>query len=251
MVAPTGSAAALLGGSTYHYMFGINSDGEQTSATQLAQVKMRLQGVDYVFMDEVSMLCCRDMYLISAQLAQINNIPHSPFGNLNMILAGDFAQLPPAIGGEHASLYSCTVGIDPKSPHHQEAAMGKALWHQVTTVVILQKNMRQQNESAEDTKFCTALENMCYKACTPEDIAFPNTHVSSEIEGCPNIKEKQFRNVSIITALNAHKDEINKQGTLHFAAETEQALHHFFSIDSVPSNETQTPKKKGPVPKKP
>jgi PIF1-like helicase len=57
VVAPTGSAAALLGGSTYHSMFGINSEGEKTSATQLAQVKIRLQGVDYVFLDEVSMTC--------------------------------------------------------------------------------------------------------------------------------------------------------------------------------------------------
>ncbi|KAF8220725.1 hypothetical protein L208DRAFT_1538249 [Tricholoma matsutake] len=47
VVAPTGSTAALLGGSTYHYMFGINSEGEKTSVTQLAQVKTRLQGVDY------------------------------------------------------------------------------------------------------------------------------------------------------------------------------------------------------------
>ena len=39
IVAPTGSAAALLQGSTYHSMFGINSDGKRTSAIQLAQVK--------------------------------------------------------------------------------------------------------------------------------------------------------------------------------------------------------------------
>ena len=35
----------------------------------------------------------------------------------------------------------------------QEASIGKALWHQVTTVVILWENMR-------------------YKACTSEDIVF-------------------------------------------------------------------------------
>ena len=190
-------------------MFGINSEGEQTSATQLAQVKSRLQGVDYVFMDEVSMLCCRDMYLISAQLARINNNPQSPFSGLNVIFAGDFAQLPPAIGQENASLYSRTIAINPKSLYDQEAAMGKALWHQVTTVVILWKNMRQKNESPEDTKFCAALENMRYKACTPTDIAFLNSCVSSLGQGKPNVMHKQFRNVSIITALNAHKDEIN------------------------------------------
>ncbi|KAF8218427.1 hypothetical protein L208DRAFT_1213356, partial [Tricholoma matsutake] len=61
IVAPTGSAAALLGGSTYHSMLGINSEGGQTSNIQLAQ----LEGVQYIFLDEVSMLSCRDIYLIS------------------------------------------------------------------------------------------------------------------------------------------------------------------------------------------
>ena len=52
------------------------------------------------------MLLCREMYLISARLAWVLNNPDTPFGGMNMIFAGDFAQLPPAIGGEHALLYS-------------------------------------------------------------------------------------------------------------------------------------------------
>jgi hypothetical protein len=105
IVAPTGSAAALLKGSTYHSMFGINSDGKKTSNIQLARVRFRLEGVHYVFLDEVSMLSCQDMYLISARLAQVLNNFDAPFGGLNMIFAGDFAQLPPVIGQEHASLW--------------------------------------------------------------------------------------------------------------------------------------------------
>ncbi|KAF8223223.1 hypothetical protein L208DRAFT_1318003 [Tricholoma matsutake] len=47
VVAPTGSAAALLGGSTYHYMFGINDfkTGSKAVNLQLAEVKQRLQGM--------------------------------------------------------------------------------------------------------------------------------------------------------------------------------------------------------------
>ena len=110
IVAPTGSAAALLQGSTYHSVFGINSDSKQISGIQLAQVKERLQGVHYVFLDEVSMLSCRDMFLISTRLARVMNNLDAPFGGLNFIFAGDFAQLPPVIGHEHASLYSRSVG---------------------------------------------------------------------------------------------------------------------------------------------
>ena len=46
------------------------------------------------------------------------------------------------------------------SLYEQQAAIGKALWHQVTTVVILHQNMRQRAESDEDSQFCEALCNM-------------------------------------------------------------------------------------------
>jgi hypothetical protein len=71
IVAPTGSAAALLGGSTYHSMFGIN---DFNSNLQLSQVKANLAGVEYVFFDEVSMLSARDLYRISNQLSKVFNI---------------------------------------------------------------------------------------------------------------------------------------------------------------------------------
>ncbi|KAF9465627.1 hypothetical protein BDZ94DRAFT_1288743 [Collybia nuda] len=60
---------ALLGGSTYHYMFGINDTSTGFSNVKMAQVKSRLIGVDYVFLDEVSMLSCRDLYTIGVRLA--------------------------------------------------------------------------------------------------------------------------------------------------------------------------------------
>ena len=244
IVAPTGSAAALLKGSTYHSAFGINSDDGPTSNIQLAQVKSRLEGVDYIFLDEVSMLSCRDLYLISARLARVMNNLDTPFGGLNMIFAGDFAQLPPVIGQEHSSLYSRTVGKNATSLRDQEASIGKALWHQVTTVVILHQNMRQLSQSEDDVKFREALSNMRYKACTPADIAFLKTRVSSELEGRSNVKEQQFRNVSIITSLNSQKDEINHLGTERFASETNQPLTNFYSIDTVPKKDSDDTREK-------
>jgi hypothetical protein len=74
------------------------------------QIKTRLVGVQYIFLDEVSMLLCRDMYLISERLAHVLNNLDMPFKGMNMIFAGDFAQLLPAIGGEYTSLYSQTAG---------------------------------------------------------------------------------------------------------------------------------------------
>ena len=229
VVAPTGTAAALLGGSTYHSMFGIN---ERSGTGKVGRIKAKLVGVEYVFLDEVSMLSARDLYRINLQLARVFEKADIPFGGLNIIFSGDFAQLPPAIGGEHVSLYSRSIGAIAADMKSQEESVGKALWHQITTVVILRVNMRQKKQSPDDAKLRTALENMRYKACTPGDIAFLRTRVSSTIPGRPSICDNNFRNVSIITGTNIHKDEINRLGALRFSQETGQTLIDFFSEDS-------------------
>ena len=229
IVAPTGSAAALLGGSTYHYLFGIN---EYTKISNISQVKSRLEGVEYVFLDEVSMLSACDMYKISHQLSCVLNVYDKPFGGMNMVFAGDFAQLPPAIGGENISLYSRFIGTRSSDKKSQEESIGKALWHQVTTVVILRQNMRQQKQSEDDNKFRTALENMRYKSCTLEDIIFLRSRISSKLPNKPCVTDENFRDISIITAKNIHKDEINRVGALRFAQETGQTLTDFYSEDN-------------------
>ena len=83
---------------------------ESQATKTLMQVRTRLLAVDYIFMDEVSMISCHDMYKISAQLCKVMNEPTIPFGGLNMPFAGDFAQLPPPVGSESVALYSRTVG---------------------------------------------------------------------------------------------------------------------------------------------
>ena len=119
ILGPTGSSAALLNGSTYHSFLGLGfGNNKKNEAINIAQVKMRLEGVNYIFIDEVSMLACHDI-----------------------IFAGDFAQLPP-VGG--SSLFSESVGTQVHSglkPGGQKATVGKALWHQITTVVVLRENM--------------------------------------------------------------------------------------------------------------
>ena len=240
IVAPTGTAAALLGGSTYHSMFGNN---DRMSSNKIGHIKAKLNGVDYVFFDEVSMLSARDLYRINTQLAKVFNISDVPFGGLNMVFCGDFAQLPPAVGGEHVSLYSRTIGTFATDKKSQEEAIGKALWHQITRVVILRENMRQKKQSPEDANLRTALENMRYKSCTAADIKFLRTRISSTH---PNGSERSsicdanFRNISIITGTNLQKDEINRLGAIRFAQETNQVLTDFFSDDSARVHSTDT-----------
>jgi hypothetical protein len=232
ILGPTGTSAALLGGSTYHSYLNVQTGkSRRNEATSIAQIKGKLDGVEYIFIDEVSMLACHEMYKISAQLAKALGIYDLPFGGMNMIFAGDFAQLPP-VGG--ASLYSNQVGTQNHAglkPAQQEAAIGKALWHQITTVVILRENMRQKTQTLEDAKLRTALVNMRYGQCTSEDIVFLRSRVAGKQPGQPNIAAKEFRNVAIICGKHTQKDQINALGTERFAADTNQKLTNFYSID--------------------
>ncbi len=182
------------------------------------------------------MLSCVDLYKISARLAMCLNKLELPFGGMNMIFAGDFAQLPPAIGGERASLYGPTDGIFASNRKSQEMAMEKAIWHQVTTVVILRQNMQQKSQTPEDDKLRGALARMRYKVCTKADIAFLNSRVTGCPRG-PKITDKDFRNVAIITGLNVHKDEFNRIASARYAHETGQDLTIFFSDDHISSSE--------------
>jgi hypothetical protein len=191
------------------------------------------------------------MYKISAQLCKVMNEPTIPYGGLNMLFAGDFAQLPPPVGGENVSLYSRMVGLSGAWKKAQEDAMGRALWHLVNTVVILRQNMRQKTQSKDDDKLHKALENMRYKDCSVADIQFLRTLITSELPGRPSITDPEFRFVSIITARNAQKDEINKLGCQLFAQHTGQELVDFYSEDVVkPSEDLEKGRQQGKAKKK-
>ena len=112
-------------------------------------------------------------------------------------------------------MYRPDTGMYATNKKAQEAALGKAIWHQITTVVILRENMRQKTQTPEDARLRQALANMRYKACTAADIGFLHSRVCTRSEETPDISSKDFRNVSIITGLNIHKDEFNCIGTEH------------------------------------
>jgi hypothetical protein len=126
----------------------------------------------------------------------------------------------------------------------QENTIGKIIWKQVDTVVILKKNMRMQEMSATDVKYRAALENMRYAACTPDDIAFLRTRVIGPKPGQPRFDYPNFRSVPIITAWNSQKDKLNEIGSRRFADDTGQTLTDFFSVDSLaPSSSDRVERK--------
>ena len=135
--------------------------------TTQQNIRARLKAVDYVFIDEISMVDCQALYNISGSMNMAMSIEDAAFAGKNMIFAGDFAQLPP-VAKAGPPLYSkmvSSVWHSSNSVSQQKNSIGKALWHQFTVVVLLTQNMRQKSQSEEDAKFRKLLVNLRMRSC--------------------------------------------------------------------------------------
>lgn len=99
IVASTGAAAVLVKGRTFHSFFGLGimAGGVQATvekACRSDRVKKRIQEIDGVVIDEVSMLS--GITLSAAeQISRKIRGSSTPWGGLKVIVVGDFFQLPP------------------------------------------------------------------------------------------------------------------------------------------------------------
>ncbi|PVG02890.1 hypothetical protein CPB86DRAFT_696003, partial [Serendipita vermifera] len=65
VLAPTGSAACLINGSTYHSFLGL---GVGTTRKPTLALRNKLKSIHTVFLDEISMVSCLDLWKISSRL---------------------------------------------------------------------------------------------------------------------------------------------------------------------------------------
>jgi hypothetical protein len=104
-LAPTGVAALQLGGQTIHSFFGIpprilNPD----EIKPRSRARKLLRKIDRLVIDEVSMVRCDLLDVMDRSLRLARERPE-PFGGAQVILVGDFLQLPPVVPyGEQAVL---------------------------------------------------------------------------------------------------------------------------------------------------
>jgi ATP-dependent DNA helicase PIF1 len=94
--APTGIAAALIGGSTLHSLVLSNPSQNTQRSDGLAEIWTSIR---YMIVDEVSVIGARFLAEVSSRI-QIGkaNIPWAsaqPFGGVSIIFTGDFCQLTP------------------------------------------------------------------------------------------------------------------------------------------------------------
>lgn len=99
ITASTGSSAVLIGGKTIHSFLGIGLGLKSAHELYIMNKKNKklfekLISLDILIIDEISIINCELFDKISEYLSLIRNV-NEPFGNIQLILCGDFCQLEP------------------------------------------------------------------------------------------------------------------------------------------------------------
>lgn len=147
VAALTGVAARLVGGTTIHSLLKlpVQKDGvitpnmPQLTGRYLKHMRQQWKDIEFLFIDEISMVPYEMLCMIDSRLRQLKNKENLPFGGINIIVFGDLMQLPPVRGAQ---------------VFNQPARFLPAIhiWRHLT-LVELTKNMRQQG----DTRFADLL----------------------------------------------------------------------------------------------
>ncbi|KAF8068636.1 hypothetical protein FPV67DRAFT_1365615, partial [Lyophyllum atratum] len=168
------------------------------------------------------MVGCKFLCQMSAALSKAKG-DASIFGGINIIFAGDFAQLPPV--GE-TRLYA-NVTTKGRGAASQEVMMGRVLWLSVRTVVCLHEQHRQAG--AANASFVDLLQRLREGACTSEDVETLKSRIMSPQTFDRTAKE--WLDAPVIVYNNALKDGINERAAEQFARETGQELHWYYPTD--------------------
>ncbi|XP_063446963.1 uncharacterized protein LOC134726488 [Mytilus trossulus] len=153
LTAPTGTAAFNINGLTIHHALSIfktlTVDKAMLGEDKLNTLRSKLENLQILIIDEVSMVNKRLLFFIHERLRQIKKRPEKdPFGGVSVIAVGDFFQLPPVKCRKTDKLYV----DDPSNPLNY-------LWNDFFTIVELDEVMRQR----EDGLFAQLLNRLRIK----------------------------------------------------------------------------------------
>ena len=221
-----GVAARNVSGSTLHAALNLNERrGSGYSAKSRRDLIAKWEGVDFLLVDEVSVIGRKMLVSIHEALciAKGNDLP---FGGVNIVFAGDFAQLPPV--GQR-SLYCRTNGHNVSTPRAQSDVFGRLLWLSVDVVVLLTQVLRQSGNA--DIAFVELLSRLRIGRCTDDDYRVLQSRLLRTV--CPSWDDDAWLSAPILVSSNDAKDALNQRATFAFARRAGRPLHWYESADCM------------------
>ncbi len=157
ITASTGIAATHIGGLTIHAWsgIGIRRDLTKYDVDRIGQnktVARRVGNARILIIDEVSMLSARTLAMVDAVCREIRR-SHEPFGGLQVIMVGDFFQLPPVFRNDEETAGSL---IDTAGVSDKEFAYQSRVWEALSPIICYLSEQHRQ-EDAVFLEFLSAI----------------------------------------------------------------------------------------------
>ena len=172
--APTGIAAFNIIGRTLHALLRLPVKGKKfdVSLATLQSLQALFRDCRFLIIDEKSMIDIKTLSLIDDRLRAILPVTSDqPFGGVNILLCGDFFQLPPVAG---KPLYTL-------SHTHVDAIKGHQLYRAFDRTVRLVQVMRQQGEDDISVRFRQALSELRTSQLSEESWRLLCTRVANQL----------------------------------------------------------------------
>ena len=242
VAAPTGAAAILIGGHTIHSLT-LLPGGNRKDLQELYNI---WKGVDYLILDEISMIGARFMSQLNARLQRAKGYTTSendlPFGGLNVIFTGDFGQLKPV---RDPPLYSHSLVSNPdleacRGKSGISALMGVYLWRRVNTVVLLKINQRQAQDSDYAALLSRIRRGEARTTTTPTnstDYAVLRTRYADRVMSIDGASLAAFRDAPIIVGRKRLRDLLNLRIMGHHAQTLSAEIHLYNARDRISGHE--------------
>jgi hypothetical protein len=227
LAAYTGVAARNIGGATLHALLQMNESGREISAKGKRDLASMWDGVDYLLIDELSMIGCEMLHKVSRALTEAKGLT-TAFGGVNMIFAGDFAQLPP-IGDTRLYKDINTASVAAAATNRaQGKTLGRLLWLSVETVVMLHETMHQAGDA--NAGFVDLLQRLRDGCCDDDDYGILSGR-SLNKRALPS-GDGGWKFAPVIVTNNTARDAINRKAAEAFAIEMGVQLHWYHAIDT-------------------
>lgn len=197
VTASTGIAAVNISGSTIHSWAGIGLGNLPPSqilnnlfGNKGAKARHRILKTKTLAIDEISMISGEVFDLLNCVFQEIRQ-NKAPFGGMQILLFGDFLQLPPVFRNQDQGQF----------------CFESASWHELNPEIFVLEEIQRQ----KDQKFVKILNNLRFGK-----VSFDDRDALKERVGA--VDDNHFISATILTSHNSISDKINRE-KLQFIAE--------------------------------
>ena len=149
ITASTGIAATHIGGMTIHAWSGIGireqlNDYDLDQLTQNERLVKRVRGTHTLIIDEISMLSATTFSMVDMVCRALRN-NQDPFGGLQVVLVGDFFQLPPIQRARRDMPQQSEMFVD-EDESSSVFACGSRAWRMLNPIVCYLSEQHRQED---------------------------------------------------------------------------------------------------------